>query len=151
MNKRLATLSCILLSIFVIAGCGNTNSKKDTSSKTTSSKPAHKAKSTTSFSIKKKASSSSTSSSSSSQKTGLNQSRDEITNQEKQNGNRPLSWEPIKSAQQAEALMTKKYGNKGWTTSHGTVAMSSPIYFSEQDSDGNIYMVYATGDIKPMN
>ncbi len=101
--------------------------------------------------MKKNTSSRSTSSSSSSQNTGLNQSRDEITNQEKQNGNRPLSWEPIKSAQQAEALMTKKYGNKGWTTSHGTVAMSSPINFSEQDSEGNIYTVYATGDIKPMN
>lgn len=92
------------------------------------------------------------SSSASSNNTGLNQTRAAITAEEKSNDNKPLNWEPIKNAQQAEARVTKLYGNKGWITMHGTVGISSQIYFSETSNATNTtYVIYATGKVTAMH
>lgn len=166
MKKGLVIGLCGVMLATVLAGCGNSSSKKDSSSATSkSSKVVHKEsqanskksenslaslKSESSVSSQLNSSSSSESSQQSSSTTGANQSRDAITKEEQDAGNQPLSWEPIKNAQQTESYMMQKYGDKGWTTSHGTVGMSSPIYFTEQDSSGNAYVVYATGVVTPM-
>lgn len=166
MKKGLVIGLCGVMLITTLTGCGSSSSKKDASSTTSkSSKVVHKekqsdskesessvasSKSESNVSSQVNSSSSSESSQQSSSTTGASQSRDTITKEEQDAGNQPLSWEPIKNAQQAESYMTQKYGDKGWTTSHGTVGMSSPIYFTEQDSSGNMYMVYATGVVTPM-
>lgn len=78
---------------------------------------------------------------------GLNSPRSEITAAEVANHLRPLSWEPIKNADQAVAYLNSKLGDHGWFVSHGSVGMSAPIYFSLDATDGSypIQQVFATG------
>lgn len=82
-------------------------------------------------------------------KVGLQSSREAITRAEEANGNMPLAWEPIKNAQQAEALLKGKVSAGKWVTAHGSAGISSPIYWSVTLEGSTLYkVVYATGEIK---
>lgn len=150
MKKILGIFSIVVISLS-LAACGSTADKKDSSSKSASSSVSSSKKATNSNKKNSSSSSSSTPAASSSSASGLDQSREVITAQETANGNKPLSFEPIQFAAQAEALLTKNYGDKGWTTAHGSVGLSSPIYFSVNSNDGQTLVVYATGQVKPMD
>ncbi|WP_179393906.1 DUF4767 domain-containing protein [Lacticaseibacillus absianus] len=81
---------------------------------------------------------------------GLAQSRATITQQEQQNHNMPLDFEPVHNADQAIKLVASKYGNKQWVAVHGTAGVSAPITFTVSvDGGSEAYLVYATGVIAP--
>ncbi|MFD1393628.1 hypothetical protein ACFQ3L_08635 [Lacticaseibacillus jixianensis] len=73
--------------------------------------------------------------------------RAEISAAETANHFQPLDWEPIKTAQDAEALVTKQFGELGWHTQSGTVAVSAPIQFVVAAVDGTTKTVTAAGEI----
>lgn len=90
----------------------------------------------------------STSKSSTNTKLITNMSREEITNAESQNGNQPLSDEPIKNADQAINLLTQHYGDQGWQLQFNSIGKSSPIYYHIMAKNGRAFYVYATGSIQ---
>ncbi|MFD1440003.1 hypothetical protein [Lacticaseibacillus hegangensis] len=80
-------------------------------------------------------------------KDGHPTNRSDISQAETANHFQPLDWEPVKSAQDAEALLTSKLGDRGWHTVSGTVAISAPIQFVVAASDGTTKIVTAAGQI----
>lgn len=74
-------------------------------------------------------------------------SREDITAAEIKNNLQPLDWEPVKTAKAAEQLLTDQLGDLGWQTQSGTVAVSAPLQFVVQASDGTRKTVTAAGEI----
>ena len=145
MNKKIVYISVLTGSLLLFSGCSNSSHKENpehhSRTEKTSSKcsiESHRRSSSLAASVD-----SSTSSKASSKKINPHQ----IAIEEAQNNNRPLSWEPIQNAQDAEKLMKQKYGDQGWSTVHGSIGISSPIYFTEMNSQGQQYIVLATGEI----
>ena len=128
MNKKIVYISVLTGSLLLFSGCSNSSHKENpehhSRTEKTSSKcsiESHRRSSSLAASVD-----SSTSSKASSKKINPHQ----IAIEEAQNNNHPLSWEPIQNAQDAEKLMKQKYGDQGWSTVHGSIGISSPIYFT---------------------
>ncbi len=80
---------------------------------------------------------------------GQHSSRDAITQAEAANQSHPLAWEPIKDYKMAEALLIKKYGDRGWNTVYGSADRSAPIYWTVTTEDNSLSkIVYATGEVE---
>lgn len=73
--------------------------------------------------------------------------RSDISKAETANRFQPLEWEPVQSASDAEALLTTKFGERGWHTISGTVAISAPIQFVVEATDGTTKIVTAAGQV----
>lgn len=148
MSKKIVYISTLVVSLLLFSGCSSNSHKGNIEHHTRTEKTDSKNSSTKGKIINQGYSvSHSMNSALSSVASSKRQDSHQIAIEEAQNNNKPLSWEPVQNAQDAENLMKQKYGNQGWTTVHGSVGISSPIYFTEMNNKGQQYIVLATGEI----
>lgn len=121
MSKKIVYISTLVVSLLLFSGCSSNSHKRNIEHHTRTEKTDSKNPSTKGKIINQGHSVSNSMASS------KKQDAHQIAIEEAQNNNKPLSWEPIQNAQDAEKLMKQKYGDQGWATVHGSVGISSPI------------------------